>query len=66
MTGAASVKRSTTAPSRHSSIRAPGGVAVMDSSEVPPSGSPMGSMRRKLQKPPHDSKFSTDENDPPA
>jgi len=43
--GAASVKRSTTAPSRRSSVGAAGAITVTDS--------PKGSTRRRLQKAPH-------------
>ncbi|KAG9050182.1 hypothetical protein FS837_007080 [Tulasnella sp. UAMH 9824] len=56
--GAASVKRSTTVPSRRSSLKAPQQEPLSASTNSPP-----GSTRRRLTKPPHDSKFSTSADD---
>ncbi|KIO26777.1 hypothetical protein M407DRAFT_23972 [Tulasnella calospora MUT 4182] len=56
--GAASVKRSTTVPSRRSSMKAAPAEPLSASTSSPP-----GSTSRRLQKPPHDSKFSASADD---
>lgn len=56
--GAATVKRSTTVPSRRSSIKVAPPEPLSASTSSPPA-----STRRRLQKPPHDSKFSTSADD---